>query len=102
MLDLRSVWSRSQLLAEWVPGWLLGLLILAAAAVAAVLAHLALLATLRRIVGADGFLAALVERTSAATPLALIGFVTSAALQGAPFEPPGRGPLGPGPLVCVM
>jgi small-conductance mechanosensitive channel len=102
MLDLRSVWSRSQSLAEWVPGWLLGLLILAAAAVAAVLAHLALLATLRRIVGADGFLAALVERTSAATRLALIVFLTSAALQGAPFDPAVRAAIGHGLLIAFI
>ena len=102
MPDFRSVWSQSALIAEWLPGWLLGLLILLAGAMAALLAHLMLVGIVRRVVGKRGFLAALLERTSAATRLAIVVFVMSAALPAAPFDPAVRAAIGHGLLIAFI
>src|SRR5260370_29756969 len=96
MLDPRTIWSQTQSILAWAPGWLAGILILVAAVVAALLAHLALIGIARRIVGARGsFLAALVVRTRAATRLALLVVVVSGALRGAPVDPARRRPARP-------
>src|SRR5438309_1530589 len=102
MLDLRSIWSQSESIAGWLPGWLLGLLILLAGAMAALLAHLVLIGIVRRFVGTRGFLAALLERTGAATRLAFVVFVMSAALPAAPFGPPVRAAIGHGLLIALI
>src|SRR6266705_1034835 len=95
MLDPRTIWSQTQSILAWTPGWLAGILILVVAVVAALLAHLVLIGIARRIVGTRGsFLAALVVRTRAATRLALLVFVVSAALQVAPFDPAVRASIG--------
>src|SRR5712691_711119 len=95
MLDPRTIWSQTQSILAWAPGWLAGILILVVAVVAALLAHLVLIGIARRIVGTRGsFLAALVARTRAATRLALLVFVVSGALQVAPFDPAVRAAIG--------
>src|SRR6266704_1686039 len=95
MLDPRTIWSQTQSILAWTPGWLAGILILVVAVVAALLAHLVLIGIARRIVGTRGsFLSALVVRTRAATRLALLVFVVSAALQVAPFDPAVRASIG--------
>jgi len=95
MLDPRTIWSQTQSILAWAPGWLAGILILVVAVVAALLAHLVLIGIARRIVGTRGsFLAALVVRTRAATRLALLVFVVSGALQVAPLDPAVRAAIG--------
>src|SRR6266567_1878178 len=95
MLDPRTIWSQTQSILAWTPGWLAGILILVVAVVAALLAHLVLIGIARRIVGTRGsFLAALVVRTRAAIRLALLVFGVSAALQVAPFDPAVRAAIG--------
>src|SRR6266542_1131525 len=95
MLDLRTIWSQSQSLLAWAPGWLAGILVLVASAIAALLAHVVLMAIVRRVVGKRHFfLGALLVRTSAATRLALVVFVMSGALQAAPFDPAAGASIG--------
>jgi small-conductance mechanosensitive channel len=103
MLDPRTLWSQSQSILAWVPGWLAGILILIVAAAAALLAHVALIGIARRIVGTRGFfLGALLVRTRAATRLALLVFVVSGVLQAAPFDPAVRAAIGHGLLIAFI
>src|SRR5437763_1105090 len=102
MLDVRSIWSQSLSIAGWLPGWLVGLLILLTGAIAALLSHLVLIGILHRLAGKRRFLAALVERTGAATRLALVVFVMSAALQTAPFDPAVRAAIAHALLIAFI
>jgi len=102
MPDVRSIWSQSESIAGWLPGWLIGLLILLAGVIAALLAHLVLIGILRRLAHRRRFLAALVERTGAATRLALVVFVMSAALQPAPFDPAVRAAIAHALLIAFI
>src|SRR5260370_35262454 len=86
MLDPRAIWSQAQSILAWAPAWLVGILILVAAAAAAVLAHLVLIGIVRRIAaGRRFFLGALVGPTGAATRPGSVYFDLRCALQVGPF-----------------
>ena len=90
-LDTQTIWSRVQSALAWPPDWLVGVVILLAAALLALLVHWLAIGIARRVVGTRRvFLDSLMVRTSAPTRLALVVFALSAALPAAPFEPAVR------------
>jgi small-conductance mechanosensitive channel len=103
MLDPPTVWWQLQSALAWLPGWLVGILVLVAAGIVALSAHLVLIAIVRRTLGARRlFLAMLLARTSAATRLALLVFFMSGALPAAPFDPAVRAGIAHGLLVAFI
>jgi small-conductance mechanosensitive channel len=103
MLDLPGVLSRLESISTWMPGWLVGILILVAAGFAALLAHFVLIGIVHRVLEKRRFfLGTLLLRTRAAARLALIVFFVSAALPAAPLDPLVRAAIGHVLLVAFI
>src|SRR5947207_9337496 len=86
--DFRAYSSRLAAWLAWVPDWLVGLALLAAAALVALLIHRWAIGLLERLVGAHQiFVASLLRQTRGPTRLAIVIAALSLTLQATAFNP---------------